>query len=87
LRIYGDAASIFKVKQMSNVNNGTVEFPLPQTMGEFIYEHLKKSILSNELKAKQKISEIDIARHYKVSRTPVREALLKLEAKRFPTMN
>ena len=68
---------------MNEKNNGAFEFPLPQTMSEFIYEHLKKSILSNELKANQRINEMELSKYFKVSRTPVREAILRLEAKGF----
>jgi DNA-binding GntR family transcriptional regulator len=68
---------------MSEENNANFNFPLPQTMSEFIYEHLKKSILSNELTANQRINEVNLSKYFKVSRTPVREAILRLEAKGF----
>lgn len=68
---------------MNEENNDVFKFPLPQTMSEFIYENLKKSILSNELKANQRINEVELSKYFKVSRTPVREAILRLEARGF----
>lgn len=45
-----------------------------------IYERLKEMIISRELLPNQKIVENDIARKLNVSRTPLREALRRLEA-------
>ena len=44
-----------------------------------VYEKLKKDIIHFNLKPGEKIFEIDIAKEMKISRTPVREALLMLE--------
>ncbi len=53
---------------------------LGRTMSEFIYQDLKNAIISNQLKAQQRINEKELAEKYRVSRTPVREAVLKLAA-------
>jgi len=58
-------------------------FLLPRTISDYIYENLKEAILNNELKANQRINEKDLAESFQVSRTPVREAVLKLAAQGF----
>src|SRR5699024_6689240 len=45
---------------------------------DFVYKTIKKRIIELELKPVQKISEQEIAKELEVSRTPVREAFLKL---------
>ena len=45
-----------------------------------VYEELKRSIMSMKLKPGQVMSTQDIATRLKVSRTPVREAFLRLKA-------
>lgn len=45
---------------------------------EWVYTELKKQILSLELEPTTKISEIQFSKKFEVSRTPVREAFLKL---------
>ncbi|RKQ32484.1 GntR family transcriptional regulator [Oceanobacillus halophilus] len=45
---------------------------------DFVYETLKKRIIELDLEPGQKISEQEIAKELSVSRTPVREAFLKL---------
>jgi DNA-binding GntR family transcriptional regulator len=65
------------------LNKGNSEYPLARTMSEFIYIKLKESIINNELKANQRINEKELVDHFKVSRTPIREAILRLEAKGF----
>lgn len=59
------------------------KYPPPRTMSEFIYSNLKEAILSNELKANQRINENEIAASFHVSRTPVREAVLRLATEGF----
>ncbi len=68
---------------MDRKENETSTYPLPQTMSEFIYSNLKKSIINNELKANQRINEKELANRFHVSRTPVREAVLRLAAEGF----
>lgn len=59
------------------------KYPLPRTMSEFIYSSLKEAIVSNELKANQRINEKELAQRFHVSRTPIREAVLRLAAEGF----
>jgi len=68
---------------MTKSNKGISKNPLTCTMSEFIYDSLKDSIINNELKANQRINEKQLAEYFKVSRTPIREAVLRLEAKGF----
>ncbi|ESQ26146.1 MAG: Transcriptional regulator [uncultured Acidilobus sp. OSP8] len=46
---------------------------------DIVYEMLKRDILSRKFEPKDKLSETTLAKMYNVSRTPVREALHKLE--------
>ncbi|MDC3417576.1 GntR family transcriptional regulator [Aquibacillus sp. 3ASR75-54] len=48
-------------------------------VGEFVYQTLKEQIIKCELEPARKISEKEIAERLNVSRSPVREAFLKLE--------
>ncbi|MGC5248919.1 GntR family transcriptional regulator [Gordonia sp. DT219] len=47
---------------------------------ERVYDEVKESILTNELAGGELISEGDVASRCEVSRTPVREAFLRLQA-------
>lgn len=49
-----------------------------QTIGDFVYETIKKEILEMILKPGDQISEKEIAERLKVSRTPARESILRL---------
>lgn len=59
-----------------------------KSLSNLVYLDLKEKILTNELLPGDKLIEMDIAKELGVSRTPVREALKKLEddglAKNFP---
>lgn len=48
-------------------------------LGHHAYQHLKKMLLSGELTAGDKISEVQLAADLGMSRTPVREAIRRLE--------
>ncbi len=52
----------------------------PASRGEWAYKRLKESIQAGELKPGQRIREIEMAKRLEVSRTPVREAMRRLEA-------
>lgn len=58
--------------------------PLPSTDGlsfaESMYNALRRSIVEGELDAGARLRETELAERFGVSRTPVREALKKLEA-------
>lgn len=68
---------------MSKTKNDLSKYPLPRTMSEFIYNNLKAAIINSKLKANQRINEKELAERFRVSRTPVREAVLKLAAEGF----
>lgn len=51
-----------------------------ESIADQVYHYIKRMILSGELKGGEKISEENIAARLGVSRTPVREALKRLEA-------
>ncbi len=51
-----------------------------ESRGEIAYARLKESIQAGELKPGQRIREIEMADRLSMSRTPVREALRRLEA-------
>jgi DNA-binding GntR family transcriptional regulator len=51
-----------------------------QSHAETVYEALKQAILSGSLAPGASLREEEIARRYQVSRTPVREALSRLES-------
>jgi DNA-binding GntR family transcriptional regulator len=53
---------------------------ISKTLSQTIYNYLKEAIVSNQLKANQRIIEKDIAEMFGVSTTPVREAALRLAA-------
>jgi len=50
-----------------------------RTLKESVYASLKRMIVSGELQAGSRLTEIDLAMRLKVSRTPLREALNRLE--------
>ncbi len=56
---------------------------IPKTICESIYVYLKDSIIGNEFEPNRKINEGAIADMFQVSRTPVREALVRLAAEGF----
>jgi DNA-binding GntR family transcriptional regulator len=50
-----------------------------QSLSEQVYEHIKRLILSGRIQGGERISEEKVARQFGVSRTPIREALRRLE--------
>lgn len=50
-----------------------------KSMREQVYETLKEAIISGEIKAGEKIVEVEYSQKYGVSRTPLREAIRMLE--------
>jgi len=56
---------------------------IPKTICESVYVYLKDSIIGNEFEPNRKINEGAIADMFQVSRTPVREALVRLAAEGF----
>ncbi|MDO5116228.1 MAG: GntR family transcriptional regulator [Synergistaceae bacterium] len=56
-----------------------LSYPAVQTAAGFVYEQLRKKIFEKSLVSGQRLPEVAIAKELDVSRTPVREALRKLE--------
>ncbi|RXT04850.1 GntR family transcriptional regulator [Ammoniphilus sp. CFH 90114] len=52
---------------------------------EKVYQYLKNEILKGELKTGERLVERELADKLKISRTPIREALLRLESQGFVT--
>ena len=50
------------------------------SLGALVYRKLREAIEGGELKPGQRIMEVEVAAWLKVSRTPVREALRRLES-------
>lgn len=50
-----------------------------QPLREMILHHLMEDIMTGRLGDGEKLSEVGLARRFRVSRTPIREALLQLE--------
>jgi DNA-binding GntR family transcriptional regulator len=61
-------------QKLSAVSNGNDSLP------EFVYGRLRSAIRDQELKPGDRLREVDLAEWLGVSRTPVREALKRLEA-------
>lgn len=55
-------------------------------LGEIVYESLREAIVSQILKPGERLMEIELADELGVSRTPVREAIRKLELEGFVVM-
>ncbi|MBN2245206.1 MAG: GntR family transcriptional regulator [Candidatus Aminicenantes bacterium] len=58
-----------------------------KTLSQSIYNYLKEAIITNDLRANQRIIEKDIAEKFGVSTTPVREALLRLSAEGYVSID
>jgi DNA-binding GntR family transcriptional regulator len=63
-----------------------LDFKHYKPLGEIVFDHLKESILKGELKPGERLMEIALAEEMGVSRTPVREAIRKLEKEKFVEM-
>jgi len=55
-------------------------------LGEVVFEYLRNAILNGTLKPGERLMEISLADQLGVSRTPVREAIRKLEKEKFVEM-
>lgn len=62
-------------------NKGLTELKLQnyQPLRDVVFDHLRNSILNGELKPGERLMEVQLAEQLGVSRTPVREAIRKLE--------
>ena len=56
-----------------------LDIPERKSLGEHVYERLKEAIVNGEMEAGSRIIENQIADAMRISRTPVREAIHKLD--------
>ncbi len=63
-----------------------IEIQNYKPLGEVVFEYLRNAILSGELEPGERLMEIALAEQLGVSRTPVREAIRKLELEGFVEM-
>ncbi len=63
-----------------------VEIQNYKPLGEVVFDYLRNAILSGDLKPGERLMEINLAEQLGVSRTPVREAIRKLELENFVEM-
>lgn len=56
-----------------------INLPRRKSIAEELYEYLRKAILEGQLEAGERLTEQAVARSAAISRTPVREAIHKLE--------
>lgn len=70
------------------MNNGFKKLDLNQykPLGEVVFDYLRDAIMNGDLKPGERLMESAIADQLGVSRTPVREAIRKLEKEDFVTM-
>jgi len=68
------------MKTMSNVAENLAQFPVARgdRVADQVYRHLRKAIVSGEIKSGSRLRETEIAAALNVSRTPVREAISRL---------
>jgi DNA-binding GntR family transcriptional regulator len=69
-----------------NLDFNKLEIRNYKPLGEVVFEYLRNSILSGELSPGERLMEVTIADQLGVSRTPVREAIRKLEKENFVIM-
>ena len=76
----------YQTKENRAVNFNKLEIRNYKPLGEVVFEYLRNAILSGELKPGERLMEVTIADQLGVSRTPVREAIRKLEKENFVIM-
>ncbi len=69
---------------MKNLLNGKLENYKP--LREIVFEAMREAIINGQLKAGERLMEVQLAEEMGVSRTPVREAIRKLELEGFVVM-
>jgi len=78
---------IIYIMNVNDSRGNRSSYAIPKTISQSIYNYLKDSIINNSLKANQRLNEKEIARLFEVSTTPVREAVLRLSAEGFVTID
>lgn len=72
-------------KEKRQIKNGTIDLALferPRSLNDMAYESIKRGILSGALVLGEVYSELKLAKRFGISRTPVREALLRLSTEK-----
>ncbi len=64
---------------MNELNLGKLKLDDYKPLREIVFEHLRNSIINGELKPEERLMELQLAEQLGVSRTPIREAIRKLE--------
>lgn len=70
------------MERLSLLDDGALE---RSAAADAVYEALRKAIVARQLQPGDRLAEEQLARQFGVSRTPVREALLRLETEQFAT--
>ena len=66
---------------VSKINSSTSRLKRPRgTAASFVYEHLRLAILNLEIEPGTLLDETELSRTYAISRSPIREALIRLSA-------
>ena len=73
-------------EKVARVNFDRLEIRNYKPLGEVVFEYLRNAILAGELKPGERLMEVTLAEQLGVSRTPVREAIRKLEKESFVIM-
>jgi len=63
-----------------------IDLDIPRPLGDIVYETLRDAIISRILKPGERLMETELAEEMGVSRTPVREAMRKLELESYIVM-
>jgi DNA-binding GntR family transcriptional regulator len=74
--------NVFKVDMENDRTMALNKINKPESLAKKVQKALRQSILNNELTPNVIYNEKQIAKDLGISRTPVREALLELSAKR-----
>lgn len=64
------------------MNLAVQDSKIPQTLTDQIFEKIQSAIICGEIAAGSKISELELARLYGISRGPLREAIHRLEGQK-----
>ena len=70
------------IRTMADERSGTLLGPPParETIGAAVYRQLREAILTGRIPMGTRINEAELASDWRISRTPVRDALRRLEA-------
>lgn len=69
-----------------NANSGKLKLQNYKPLREVVFEYLRAAILSGEFKPGERLMELQLGEQLGVSRTPIREAIRKLELEGLVTM-